>query len=1084
MPPISKATDFDLDRLSEHAAQELDSDLALTETTSDQEAGDLTNDLEQALSTPEAFLEPDFAELPDEINQQIDGLSQLATESALSLRDADGLSLTTATTGMSLPLRRALTQSQLTLRRRVEAEDAELESFAREMTAISTEAHSDANELRQACAELEKLLAEDPSAIPAEAKAAVEELKALTSELSGDIDTELDTGELRVSVASLSTDIEMSLTQSDIGLGGPVYIGETYTGELPTVPNWRFPKENQPYVGIIDSGFSANSPDIDYSKLLLGYDYVGRDRNPLLGANEAGEADEHGTHLLGLIAAIQDNDLGVQGINDQARLWLSRATGSGQWAEALIEFVNTTQAQGRQNAIANLSFDLVQTNADGSRSTRYHLTPREREALAYARQHGVLVVAAAGNEAGVISALGQASRDFDNLLTVGAVEDVDQQLQTQRPGSTLRKAEYSSVGMGLGLVARGGGEDSPVISTMGKGLGMMAGTSVATARVSGAASLVWAANPRLTHQQVIAILTQTATDLEAPGWDPETGAGLLNLRAAVKVAAGTNPSSSSARLSRLTLTPQPYRFKVNGNVERSQFFKRAAKALKRAGEKIVKGIKKVGSGAKKVAKKVASGVKKAVKTVGSSVKKAAKKLAEKVVEPLRKATRTAGRLIRRLGSGIKKVARRTWSGVKRVSRQLWYKLQGIYHRAIRWITQLPPRLKRLALQLWEGVKSLKPWSLTWWKSLGEARTWKAFGKWLGELLIYSLETFGVGELYETAADFIKFNTRPLTARERGVISSVFGSAINLNLVRVDQRAVLGPSWTDRAYVSFNTINAWGPLENDLLLHEMTHVWQYQTDGAIYMPQAIHAQNSPDAGAGSGYDYGGAQALKDRRQQNRGFTSFNREQQGDIIRDYYRLRETLKGTSEAKALRWEPDAKCEHLDDYIHFVKQASSLSDRQLRDGIVCEPAPTPQPPAPKTFVASDRNEAAAVNSKDFRQLSVTVNGDQVNVAIATYARPAFNSAQSLYFRGGTRGQVHIRLSSSRFTALGAAPNQPGFFNVPLQSGVTRTSGNTYSFAFSWSKVFGTQTAVEAWLYSQDSKDRIPDGRGTLKVNR
>ena len=36
----------------------------------------------------------------------------------------------------------------------------------------------------------------------------------------------------------------------------------------------------------------------------------------------------------------------------------------------------------------------------------------------------------------------------------------------------------------------------------------------------------------------------------------------------------------------------------------------------------------------------------------------------------------------------------------------------------------PERVGRLLLGLWEGVKSLKPWSLDWWKSLGEAKTWK------------------------------------------------------------------------------------------------------------------------------------------------------------------------------------------------------------------------------------------------------------------------------------------------------------------------------------------------------------------------
>jgi len=67
----------------------------------------------------------------------------------------------------------------------------------------------------------------------------------------------------------------------------------------------------------------------------------------------------------------------------------------------------------------------------------------------------------------------------------------------------------------------------------------MAGTSVATAKVTGAVSQVWAANPQLSYRQVIDILKSTATDLKEPNWDGETGAGLLNMAAALALAGVT-----------------------------------------------------------------------------------------------------------------------------------------------------------------------------------------------------------------------------------------------------------------------------------------------------------------------------------------------------------------------------------------------------------------------------------------------------------------------------------------------------------------------------------------------------------------
>ena len=75
------------------------------------------------------------------------------------------------------------------------------------------------------------------------------------------------------------------------------------------------------------------------------------------------------------------------------------------------------------------------------------------------------------------------------------------------------------------------------------GIGTMAGTSVAAAKVTGAVSQVWAANPGLNFAQVKEILKQTALDLDTEGWDTETGEGLINLAAAVSLAKQTVPET-------------------------------------------------------------------------------------------------------------------------------------------------------------------------------------------------------------------------------------------------------------------------------------------------------------------------------------------------------------------------------------------------------------------------------------------------------------------------------------------------------------------------------------------------------------
>jgi hypothetical protein len=75
-----------------------------------------------------------------------------------------------------------------------------------------------------------------------------------------------------------------------------------------------------------------------------------------------------------------------------------------------------------------------------------------------------------------------------------------------------------------------------------------------------------------------------------------------------------------------------------------------------------------------------------------------------------------------------------------------------------------------------------------------------------------------------------------------------------------------------------------------LIHELTHVWQYQHVGWKYLAQALGAQVTEGAEA---YRYskrtsvsGRGEDLQQMWQDGRRFADFNREQQGDIARDYY------------------------------------------------------------------------------------------------------------------------------------------------------------------------------------------------------
>jgi surface antigen len=293
------------------------------------------------------------------------------------------------------------------------------------------------------------------------------------------------------------------------------------------------PVSVQPLIGVIDSGLTAGNADLDYANVTLGSDFVGDDANPLLDTTEG---SKHGDHILGIIAAEQDNGEGIDGINDDAPLFVSRAIGSGETAEAIVEFVDAAIASDQPNAVLNLSLDLTQVDAEGNVTTRYEFTPEERGAIEYARQNGVILVVAAGNNADTMSVLGQASQEFDNIITVGAA-----QLDFINGEWQASPTDYSSYGEGLDVVAYGGVANNPVESLEADSTGTAFGSSVATAKVTGAISRIWAVNPDLSYRQIIDIVKTTATDLGVEGNDVETGAGLVNLAAAVALAKTVTP---------------------------------------------------------------------------------------------------------------------------------------------------------------------------------------------------------------------------------------------------------------------------------------------------------------------------------------------------------------------------------------------------------------------------------------------------------------------------------------------------------------------------------------------------------------
>ena len=180
--------------------------------------------------------------------------------------------------------------------------------------------------------------------------------------------------------------------------------------------------------------------------------------------------------------------------------------------------------------------------------------------------------------------------------------------------------------------------------------------------------------------------------------------------------------------------------------------------------------------------------------------------------------------------------------------------------------------------------------------------------WILEGFILLLDIFGLPEWYESLADIFKFNTRPLNHNEIAIGQSVYGSSINWERVRIDERSYIGPKQKGMIYVSFYTINGYGSMSTSTFIHELMHIWQFENFGSCYIPRALFAQSTK-----MGYNYGGLHPLSLNIENQKGLSAFNYEQQADIVMDYYNLKNLIP-------LKWS-NAKQANLVVYTYYKNQ-------------------------------------------------------------------------------------------------------------------------------------------------------------------
>ncbi len=243
------------------------------------------------------------------------------------------------------------------------------------------------------------------------------------------------------------------------------------------------------------------------------------------GKNVAAEPDNddtsdvcvsHGTHVAGIAAATGNNSQGIAGLD---------------WSCQIMPVKVLTSCSGPESYVAEGIIWATDHGADVINMSLQYSTGSTvlHDALIYGYESGVILVAAAGNKN--LTELAYPAK-WPEAIAVGAINNL---------GERWNEAPTLGSNMGSALDVMAPGVDIWSLSSTSS-YKYLTGTSMATPHVAGTVCLLQSLHPDITTDQVVQILEHTSVDLGEPGFDEETGHGLLDSFGAIAEVAGVDPT--------------------------------------------------------------------------------------------------------------------------------------------------------------------------------------------------------------------------------------------------------------------------------------------------------------------------------------------------------------------------------------------------------------------------------------------------------------------------------------------------------------------------------------------------------------
>jgi MYXO-CTERM domain-containing protein len=298
-------------------------------------------------------------------------------------------------------------------------------------------------------------------------------------------------------------------------------------------------------VGVVDTGTRRTHQDLA-SKDETGFDFIsisnvavdgdGRDAeyNDPGDGGDCGFGPEedswHGSHVAGTIVAAADNQVGIAGVNHNARLVTGRALGRCGGSDGDILEAMAWMAGFNVDGVPDIGADRVSV-INLSLGADTGCGQVQQDFVSAIVNAGTQVVAAAGNSGNQVPVAAPAS--CTGAIAVGA----------HGPGVGRPLANYSNFGPRLDIIAPGGEQqndvDEGVLSACGPQndcYTFQQGTSMAAPHIAGVVSLMQAANPGISRDDIVDILQSTG--------EPCTNCGTkvaVRLDLALAAAAGLPP---------------------------------------------------------------------------------------------------------------------------------------------------------------------------------------------------------------------------------------------------------------------------------------------------------------------------------------------------------------------------------------------------------------------------------------------------------------------------------------------------------------------------------------------------------------